>query len=91
MSAPCSNGRIRYGVAMVLSTTSGTPAACAMVATAVMSRTLIFGLPIVSAKNSFVFGRTARRHSSGSSWSSTKVVSMPRRASVYLNRLYVPP
>ncbi len=26
MSAPCSNGRMRYGVAMVLSTTRGTPA-----------------------------------------------------------------
>ena len=29
MSAPCSNGRIRYGVAIVLSTISGTPASCA--------------------------------------------------------------
>ena len=87
MSAPCSNGRIRYGVAIVLSTISGTPCSCATSATARMSRMLIFGLPMVSAKNSFVFGRTARRHSSGSSWSSTKVVSMPSFASVYLNRL----
>jgi hypothetical protein len=56
-----------------------------------MSRMLIFGLPMVSAKKSFVFGRTARRHSSASSWFSTNVVSMPSFASVYLKRLYVPP
>jgi len=56
-----------------------------------MSSTLICGLPMVSAKNSFVFGRTARRHSSGSSWFSTNVTSMPSFASVYLKRLYVPP
>ena len=91
MSAPCSNGRIRYGVAIVLSTMSGTPASCATSATSAMSRMLIFGLPMVSAKNSFVFGRTARRHSSASSWFSTNVVSMPSFASVYLKRLYVPP
>ena len=87
MSAPCSNGLMRYGVAIVLSTMSGMPAACATSATLRMSSTLIFGLPMVSAKKSFVFGRTARRHSSGSSWFSTKVVSMPSFASVYLKRL----
>jgi hypothetical protein len=87
MSAPCSNGRMRYGVAIVLSTMSGTPAACAWSATLRMSRMLMRGLPIVSAKKSLVFGRTARAHASGSSWSSTNVVSMPSFASVYLNRL----
>ena len=87
MSAPCSNGRMRYGVAIVLSTISGMPFSCATSATSAMSRTLIFGLPMVSAKNSFVFGRTARRHSSASSWFSTNVVSMPSFASVYLKRL----
>ncbi len=87
MSAPCSNGRMRNGVAIVLSTMRGTPASWATSATERMSRTLILGLPIVSAKNSFVFGRTAARHSSGSSWFSTKVVSMPSLARVYLKRL----
>jgi hypothetical protein len=86
-SAPCSKGRMRYGVAIVLSTMSGTPARCASSATARMSRMLMRGLPIVSAKNSLVFGRTARAHAAGSSWSSTKVVSMPSFASVYLKRL----
>ena len=38
MSAPHSNGRIRYGVATVLSTISGTPAAWATPATPSMSR-----------------------------------------------------
>ena len=56
MSAPNSNGLIRYGVAIVLSTISGMPFSCATSATRRMSRMLIFGLPIVSAKNSFVFG-----------------------------------
>lgn len=87
MSAPCSNGRMRYGVAIVLSTMSGTPDSCATSDTRRMSSTLIFGLPMVSAKKSLVFGRTARRHSSASSWFSTKVVSMPSLASVYLKRL----
>jgi hypothetical protein len=36
---------------------------CATPDTSSMSRMLIFGLPIVSAKKSLVFGRTARRHS----------------------------
>ena len=87
MSAPCSNGLIRYGVAIVLSTIRGRSWACATSATARMSRMLIFGLPIVSAKNSLVFGRTAAAHASGSSWSVTKVVWMPSFASVYLKRL----
>ena len=45
-SAPYSNGRIRYGVAIVLSTMSGTPTSCATPATASMSRTLPAGLPM---------------------------------------------
>ena len=91
MSAPCSNGRIRYGVAIVLSAISGRPFSCAMSAMPWMSSTFACGLPMVSAKNSFVLGRTARRHSSRSSWFSMNVVSMPSFASVYLNRLNVPP
>jgi hypothetical protein len=48
MSAPCSSGRIRYGVATVLSTMSGTPLRCATSATPAMSRMSTFGLPIDS-------------------------------------------
>ena len=36
-------------------------------------------------------GGRPQRHSSASSWFSTNVTSMPSFASVYLNRLYVPP
>ena len=59
MSAPHSIGRHRYGVANVLSTISGSSCSCAIAATASMSSTLPAGLPIVSPKNAFVFGRTA--------------------------------
>ena len=59
MSAPHSIGRHRYGVANVLSTISGRSWECAMAATVSMSSTFPAGLPIVSAKNAFVFGRTA--------------------------------
>ena len=57
MSAPHSNGRTRYGVGIVLSTISGTPASWATAATPSMSRMSLLGLPIVSPKNAFVFGR----------------------------------
>jgi hypothetical protein len=77
MSAPCSIGRSRYGVGTVLSTISGTPASCAASATERMSSTLPRGLPSVSAKNAFVFGRTAERHSSTSSGFSMNETSMP--------------
>ena len=76
-SAPHSSGRIRYGVATVLSTISGTPTSCARFATFSMSRMSCFGLEIVSAKNALVFGRTADRHDSRSSGSSTKETWMP--------------
>ena len=77
MSAPHSKGRMRYGVAIVLSTISGTPASCAMAATASMSRMWFFGFAIVSAKNALVFGRTAERQASRSSGSSTKLTWIP--------------
>ena len=77
MSAPNSIGRIRYGVATVLSTTSGTPASWATPATPSMSRMSFFGFEIVSAKNAFVFGLTAARQLSRSSGSSTNETSMP--------------
>ena len=52
---------------MVLSMMSGTPFACAISATVSMSRMLILGFPMLSAKSSLVFGRTARSHSPRSS------------------------
>ena len=82
MSAPHSRGRMRYGVATVLSMTSGTPASWATAATASMSRMSFFGLEIVSPKNSLVFGCTAARQDSTSSGSSTKLTSMPSFGSV---------
>ena len=48
MSAPVLERRIRYGVATVLSTISGTPAAWATRAIAGTSRTSFIGLAIVS-------------------------------------------
>ena len=90
MSAPHSIGRHRYGVANVLSTISGSSCSCAIAATASMSSTLPAGLPIVSPKNAFVFGRTARRHASGSS-GSTQVSSTLILRSRCLSWLTVPP
>ena len=90
-SAPHSIGRRRNGVAMVLSTTSGTPTSCATPATPSMSSSSALGLAIVSPKNALVFGLTAARHASRFVWSSTKVTSMPSFLKVYLRRLTVPP
>jgi hypothetical protein len=47
-SAPHSSGRRRYGVATVLSTTSGMPLSWATPAMPSMSRMSFFGLPMVS-------------------------------------------
>ena len=44
MSAPCSMGRIRYGVPKVLSMTSGRPCLCAMAAMASMSGDIAVGV-----------------------------------------------
>ena len=56
MSAPHSIGRIRYGVASVLSTISGTPFSWAMLLTPSMSSTSWRGLETTSPKNALVFG-----------------------------------
>ena len=48
ISAPCSIGRTRYGVANVLSTTSAMPCLCAIFATASISGISLFGFPSVS-------------------------------------------
>ena len=76
-SAPCSIGRIKKGVATVLSTMSGRPFSWAIFATVSISNTSFFGFEIVSPKNALVLGRIALRHDSGSSGLSTKVTSMP--------------
>ena len=81
MSAPKSFARCRYGVATVLSITSGTPARWATAATARTSSTCAIGLVIDSAKNARVSGRTAAAQASASSWS-TNVTSMPQSANV---------
>ncbi len=67
ISAPYSMGLHRYGVGNVLSMISGIPASCAIFATASISRTLINGLPIVSANIAFVFLVIAFLKFSGSS------------------------
>src|SRR5665648_1082685 len=59
MSAPCSIGRHRYGVARVESITSGTPAAWATSARPAMSAISPEGFPITSAKTTLVSGRIA--------------------------------
>jgi hypothetical protein len=82
---------MRKGVAMVLSTTSGTPTSWATPATPSMSSTSALGLAMVSAKNALVFGCTAARQASRSAWSSTKVTWMPSLGKVYFRRLTVPP
>ena len=53
------------------------PASWATLDTPSMSKTSFFGFDSTSPKNSFVFGRTAVRHCSRSSGSSTNVTSMP--------------
>ncbi len=53
MSAPHSMGRLRYGVAMVESMTSGTPAACATAASPSMSAISPDGFATVSAKRAW--------------------------------------
>ena len=74
-------GFISQGVVKVLSTSSGRPASCAMALTVGMSSTSSPGLPSVSPNSSLVSGRTAARQPSMSP-GLTKVVAMPKRASV---------
>ena len=91
MSAPHSSGRMRNGVAIVLSTTRGTPASWATAATPSMSSTSDLGLEMVSPKNSLVLGWTAALHEARSLGSSTKVTAIPNFGSVCFSRLKVPP
>ncbi len=55
-----------------------------------MSTMLMAGLPSVSEKIAFVFGRIARRKFSGSS-GSTRVASMPSFGKLTTNIVCVPP
>ena len=82
MSAPHSNGRMRYGVGTVLSTISGMPLSWATLLTPSMSNTSFRGLASTSPKKTLVFGRIAARHCSRSCGSSTKLTSMPIFGSV---------
>lgn len=59
MSAPCSSGRNRKGVAKVLSTMRGMPWAWAISARASMSAISQFGLPRLSTYRALVFSRMA--------------------------------
>ncbi len=90
MSAPCSIGRIRNGVAMVLSTTRGMPCRRATRATASMSTTSFLGFGSVSVKIAFVSGRMRASHSASSAGSHTYSTVTPMRAKVRSNSTRVP-
>ena len=90
MSAPCSMGRHRYGVARVASTISGSPAAWATSARPAMSATALEGLEITSANTSLVAGVMAAAKAAGSR-PGTNVVSTPNRRSVTSSWVIVPP
>ena len=67
MSAPCSNGRMRYGDAIVLSTMSGMRCFLAIAAMAFRSTITPPGLAIDSTKIALVFGVMAASNVAGSS------------------------
>jgi hypothetical protein len=90
MFAPHSKGRKRYGVASVLSTISGTFASRAISPTSSKSNTSTLGLPMDSAKIAFVFSRIAFLKFMDL-LGSTSVTVMPRRGTVCVNALCVPP
>ena len=90
ISAPCSMGRIRYGVPKVLSITTGIPCLWAICAIASISGISLLGFPRVSRKTALVLSRIASS-TSERLWASTKVVSMPYWGSVWARRLKEPP
>ena len=91
MSAPYSNGRIRYGVANVESTTNGILCLCAIFAISSRSTKLEFGFPNVSTKIAFVFSWIAASNEPSTSGSTNVVVTPFVSGSVCARRLYVPP
>ena len=76
---------------MVLSTTSGTPRACAAAAMGSMSRMSPLGLGIDSPKKQVVVSSAAAVQEAGSAGSSTKCVVIPSSGRVWVRRLMVPP
>ena len=90
MSAPWSIGRIKYGVASVLSTISGTPALRATSAIASMSVMLPAGLAIDSMKIALVRGVTARSKLPISS-GSAHATFQPKLLNACVNWLIEPP
>ena len=90
MSAPNSMGRYAAGVARVLSTTTGMPAAWAVSAMARRSTRVISGLETDSSRKPRVLGVMAAAQFAGSS-GSTKVTVIPKSAKVSVSRSTVPP
>ena len=90
MSAPCSIGFKRMGVATVLSTISGTPCAWATAASASMSQMLPAGLPTLSQKTARVLSSISPAIASGASDSAKRTV-MPWLGSTWANSVYVVP
>ena len=86
MSAPCSNGRHRYGEDTVLSTISGMPCRCATSASAAKSVTLPAGLPTDSQNIARVPASMSLSNVAGSRWSAN-LTWMPYCGSVCANRL----
>ena len=76
MSAPCSIGLTRYGVANVLSITSGILCACAISAIFSISTTSELGFPNVSINTALVLSLIAFSTSSKLN-GSTNVVEIP--------------
>ena len=90
MSQPCSMGRQRAGVAVVLSTTTGTPRAWAASAMAARSGIESFGLPIVSRYTAFVRSVMWEAKASASSLSTYSTL-IPMRGNVVVKSVTVPP
>src|SRR5581483_1920040 len=90
MSAPCSLGRHRKGVASVLSTMRGTPAFLAIAAIAGRSTTTPPGLAIDSQKRALVLGVTALAKLSGSV-ASAQLTRQSNFLKEWLNWLIEPP
>src|SRR5262245_22597756 len=90
MSAPCTFGWHRYGVASVLSTISGTPASLAIAETAGRSMTMPPGLAIDSQKRALVLGEIAAAKVSGRV-ASAHATFQPKLLKAWLNWFTEPP
>jgi len=90
ISAPCSIGRQQYGVANVLSTTSGTACSWAIAASRSKSGVTSEGFAIVSTWTNAVSPSIASAYASYSSVSTSRV-SIPRRSATLVRYAAVPP